>query len=489
MGKNKREAIVSRVMEIYNEKNGRNYAGEVRNVVREEFGVDMNLNQIRNIVYHNKGKIEEVKEEEIKEEGKVTVKEGYEQKQPTFEKSGDVYLIYDRKGEQRTEISVGKLRRLKEFYCDVDKPMTINQVSRNLNIPRRDFMLIKNAFGITKDDVPFIDEDLEQADIEDLVEETLEKKKERFFVSLGEKEIEKMKKELDNYRKHGYVLSQVVERLKEEGVMEKFELEPITTPEVEGENEAQLNLADWHTGLKVDNYWNKYSVVELQKRAKKMTQETIKRCKMHNVKTLHVMNLGDLLHGIIHVSTRVVSEVDLIEQLRVTWTLIAQILRELAKEIPEVKFYSTYGNHSRVTEEKNAALDRENLELLIPDFLEASLVNIPNVEIMKNDVEDQIIMAEIKGKTIFAVHGDRDRFKSVAENLTLMLEQKPYKIFLAHTHHLQADERHKIDIIVSRSMCGVDDYAKDIRATSRAGQSLYIYEDNNLFVTYDITFN
>jgi hypothetical protein len=88
--------------------------------------------------------------------------------------------------------------------------MTINAVCRELDIPRQDFILIKTAFGITKDDVPYLDEDLE-GDIDQLVEESLERKKHQYFVKLQQKEVEHALKELEQYRKQDYQLQKIHE--------------------------------------------------------------------------------------------------------------------------------------------------------------------------------------------------------------------------------------------------------------------------------------
>lgn len=138
----------------------------------------------------------------------VKIKEGTEEIKPTFEDYGDYYMVkgYNGRGQTRNvQISKDDLRKLKELYCD-DKPMTINQVCRTMDIPRRDFILIKNAFCITHDDVPYIDEDITDDKIEQLASTTLEKRKEKYFLKLQQLEIEVLKKELDGFRKKDYFL-------------------------------------------------------------------------------------------------------------------------------------------------------------------------------------------------------------------------------------------------------------------------------------------
>ena len=70
-------------------------------------------------------------------------------------------------------------------------------------------MLIKNAFNITKDDAPYIDEDLEDYNIDDLVNATLERKKEAYFNKLQQEEIKQLRREVEKYRKQDYLLERI----------------------------------------------------------------------------------------------------------------------------------------------------------------------------------------------------------------------------------------------------------------------------------------
>ena len=67
-------------------------------------------------------------------------------------------------------------------------------------------MVIKTAFRITHDDVPFTDEEMNTYTPEQLAEFTLEQKKEKYFLTLQQKEIDSMKRELDMYRKKDYAM-------------------------------------------------------------------------------------------------------------------------------------------------------------------------------------------------------------------------------------------------------------------------------------------
>lgn len=123
----------------------------------------------------------------------------------TAEDYGDFYRVTS--GKRSVDITKNELRLLKQLYCE--QKATINTVCRELGIPRPDFLMIKKAFGITKDDVPFLDEDLEDSDVDTLVEQTIERKKRQYFVRLQEKEFRAALKELEKYRDKEYFIEKI----------------------------------------------------------------------------------------------------------------------------------------------------------------------------------------------------------------------------------------------------------------------------------------
>ena len=130
-------------------------------------------------------------------------KKGFEERKPRVYKDDDVYTIVSSgRNEHTVKISENALRQLKKYYC-LEK-LTINQLCREMRLPRRDFYLIKTAFGITKDDVPYIDEDLINETDDDLVADSLQEKKRLYFIKLQQKEIEELRKENNEYRKKDY---------------------------------------------------------------------------------------------------------------------------------------------------------------------------------------------------------------------------------------------------------------------------------------------
>ncbi len=256
------------------------------------------------------------------------------------------------------------------------------------------------------------------------------------------------------------------------------------------EKEGVLLLSDWHVGLKTENYWNKYDINEFCKRIKRLVEKTIKYGRFHNIHTLHVFGLGDFVNGLIHVSTRVANEEDVVEQTKKVSETLCQMLLAFANEFRQVDFYTVTGNHGRVSPNKSESIEKENFEEFIMWHLQAVLGDIDNIKLHKNIYDRGIIVANVMGHICLGVHGDKDKISNVAQDLGLMLKTVPEYIFTADKHHLEEKEVHGIEVIINRSLSGVDEYAKNIRKTSYAGQSFMVFDKElGRECTYNIRLN
>lgn len=131
-------------------------------------------------------------------------KEGFEEKIPRLRIEADEYVIHTG-GYNKREIRIRKedFKRLKQLYCGPSQ-MTINQICREMNIPRRDFFPIKTAFSLTHDDVPYDDEDLITRDADELALHTIEQLKKNYQTRFDQLRIDQMTKKLIECEKKEY---------------------------------------------------------------------------------------------------------------------------------------------------------------------------------------------------------------------------------------------------------------------------------------------
>lgn len=244
-----------------------------------------------------------------------------------------------------------------------------------------------------------------------------------------------------------------------------------------GNREGILMISDWHSELQVDNFLNKFDKEEFLRRVNRLVNKTIEHGKFHNIRKLHVFNLGDLLSGLIHVNARVANNETTVSQTMFIGELLSEILCRFANEFNSVVFYSVLDNHSRVFANKEESIAGESFARFIPWYMQARLKDIENIEIKTDALDEEIIVTEICGKKVFAVHGHCDKLHSVVSDLALMIKEIPDYVFVSHWHHNVEDEIHSCDVIVNQSLIGSDDYAKSLRKTSKPAQKFMIFNE------------
>lgn len=243
--------------------------------------------------------------------------------------------------------------------------------------------------------------------------------------------------------------------------------------------EGLLLTSDWHVGLFCSNYWNEFNKDVLYKRVNKLLNKVIEYGKLHRINKLHIFSLGDLINGFIHITARITNTENVIQQTQLGAELLSNFLLKLSENFPKIYFYNTVGNHDRLMPNKQESLMDENFMFLIPWYLKARLKGVNNIEFVDNKVDEGIVIANICGKYVFGVHGDKDKVKDVVPNLTLMLKIIPSMVCLGHTHHHEENEYHDVDVVVNSSLSGVDEYAKNIRRTSKPSQKLIIFNNDD----------
>jgi hypothetical protein len=246
-----------------------------------------------------------------------------------------------------------------------------------------------------------------------------------------------------------------------------------------GVNEGVLLISDWHSELEVDNFLNKFNKEEFLRRVNKLVDKTIQHGIAHDISKLHVFNLGDLLSGVIHNNVRVANNELTVSQTMFIAELLSEILCRFASKFKSVVFYQVLDNHSRVFASKEDSIAGESFARFIPWYMQPRLKEFNNIEINTDALDGEIMVAEICGKKIFAVHGHCDKLSSVVGDLTMMIRQIPDYIFVSHWHHNVEDEIHSCEVIVNQSLIGSDDYSKNIRKTSKPAQKFMVFNSED----------
>ena len=254
---------------------------------------------------------------------------------------------------------------------------------------------------------------------------------------------------------------------------------PLINPDpiiVNDNREGVLLLSDWHYGEVIDDFTNKYNHEIFMERIETITSKTIEYVKSMGITKLKVLNLGDLISGDIHVSTRVNNEEDLISQVMTVAEVISQMLTEISM-YTNVEFFTVTDNHSRTNKSKVEHVEIENYQRIIPFYLKSRMKDNKNVVIV--DQEDgEVGISDVLGEPIIFTHGHNDRTNSINELVT-MTKTFPIGVFMGHFHHHFEKEDNEIDLIVNPSLIGSGVYSKTLRKVSKPRQKLLIYNKIN----------
>lgn len=244
--------------------------------------------------------------------------------------------------------------------------------------------------------------------------------------------------------------------------------------------EAVLLVSDWHIGVTVNNFYNKFNLEIAKHRITKLTQDAIRYCRLHQVKRLSILNLGDCIAGNIHITGRLEQQMDVVEQVITASELMANMLLELRKAAPEIIYYSCPGNHERITANLKESLDSENYSRIMDFYLRARLKNC-GIEMREDNVNPEIgIIRLMNGKVGVFQHGHHGSFNTVFQDMVCYLGEKIDYGFVGHFHSEKLKTLHDFKLFTNASLVGMDDYAFQKRLFSKPAQSLLVFDKDNV---------
>lgn len=258
---------------------------------------------------------------------------------------------------------------------------------------------------------------------------------------------------------------------------------PITVEE--SDNDMIVCLSDLHTGLEVNSAFNNFNTDILKVRLQEYLTEIKEIQETYKCKNCYLVLGGDLISGSIHIQIRLENNENVIEQVKVISILVGDFIRELQNIFEDIHIYSVSGNHSRLSPDKENQLKGEELDALVPFYLEIMFSNNKNIHFYKNMIDDTILAFRTRGgKLFYGVHGDRDSLSAVVKNLTLMTGTKPDGIILGHRHHNALETEHGVKVIQCGSVIGMDNYCIDHRISGRPEQCVVVTNQKSTVKAY-----
>lgn len=244
---------------------------------------------------------------------------------------------------------------------------------------------------------------------------------------------------------------------------------------------AILMLSDWHYGALCDSQWNYYDTNVAKERAEQLIAKTQSYILSLGITDLIIEINGDMCEGMINIGNRVASEESVVEQIINVSKLLSKCILSLKPYVNSIKVVTTLGNHGRLTpNRKEQADERENFEMLIPEFLRLTLgddipiVTSQGLDFVKYEFDDKIICLS---------HGHHDKATSAIDNMIRVYKVVPDEVHLGHWHHMSDLNDSNIHVVVNGSIKGVDDFGlKATRCTTQPSQNLIVYGKDRMMI-------
>jgi predicted phosphodiesterase len=249
--------------------------------------------------------------------------------------------------------------------------------------------------------------------------------------------------------------------------------------------EAILLFSDLHLGVELDEWYNTFNSKIAEARVMKLVDDAIQYCKDNNVKKLNFINLGDLVHGLIHVSARIEEQFGVIEQVMMASEIISKALNKLQEAAPEIIYRSCTDNHSRTVANKSEAIEKDNFNRLVDWFLQERLKNTKIKFVNDNLSEDLGKFTLENGKKVMFSHGHLDTVNQVFQNWVGGTGEVVDFIFLGHFHNEKVKSFQKTRVYVNGSIVGPEQYANGRRLYTPPSQTLLVFDNDNI-VNYSI---
>lgn len=312
-------------------------------------------------------------------------------------------------------------------------------------------------------------------DLDLLAESLLEIKKERIKTQEEKSQVNSLVKALAREETLKEIAKDVVADMSSRKILKlpsKIKVDP-------DDSKGILVISDWHYGVEVDTFFNSYSPEIAKNRINELCAEAIRIIYRENISELYLMNLGDMISGIIHLPLRINSRLDVISQTIQISEILAEFITQLT-HCCKVNYASVCDNHSRLDPNKKEALQPESFVRIIDWYLKERLSGNENLEFIENTYGADICSFEIFGYKVLGVHGDKDPQKKILTQLTNFTQEHYDLVLSAHRHHFYADESNETELYSNGSLMGTDDYANSLRLNNKPTQLFIVADKDNV---------
>lgn len=250
-----------------------------------------------------------------------------------------------------------------------------------------------------------------------------------------------------------------------------------------GNVEVVACLADAHLGAVFcikgfkGEVLNEYNPEVFKQRLNELHDEIISFCKMNNTNKIRMVDLGDSIEGVLHLSQLRAMKSDIVDDIIDYADLIVDFVNSLTSKENGliIDMYTSTGNHSdlRLLTGKKGDFPHENLEKIYFKWLKKCTQNNPNMTL--HDNLNGLNYFNVNGYNFLSSHGQNE--KSIKNSIGEYEDMYNIKIdyfLVGHLHSKNEFEASKgKEVIQVRSMMGINEFSQIIKKTSHAGANMF----------------
>lgn len=247
-------------------------------------------------------------------------------------------------------------------------------------------------------------------------------------------------------------------------------------------------LSDLHIGAYFRNNFGTYDLETAKQRLDAYVFKVIEIGALYRTKTVYINLLGDLISGNIHFNLQVSNNENIIKQVEDAAEMITAFIYNISLYFDNVIVNSVDGNHSRLVENKEAAIHDERLDNLIYWIVKSSLKQNQKVQFGENNLDQGIATFEINDRKWVIVHGDYDFMgKQGIASLVTFLGFTPDYVVSGHKHFPAYDQSAGIPWIQSGSLSGSgDQYTVEKRLYNNPSQTTLVLDEGEIECIYNV---
>lgn len=249
------------------------------------------------------------------------------------------------------------------------------------------------------------------------------------------------------------------------------------------ENDVKMvtAYADTHYGVEFDikgfseESLNKYNPEIFKLRMWQLRDEILDFCKLHNTNYVSIVDLGDSIEGILHISQLKSLRGNIVDDILDYAEFVCDWINDLSNNNLIIDFYTSEGNHSdlRLLTGKKGDFPNENLEKIYSRTLKRVFKDNPNINI--NDSLNGLNYFEVNGYKFLTAHGNKEgNLKDSIDDYENTYNIKIDYFLVGHLHCKNEIEISKNkEVVQVRSIMGINDFSASIKKTANSGATMF----------------